>query len=78
MRTGALFKFKSKFHRWKQALLREASKDVEGYFIKVDGINENGEREQIYLFFNKFDVRRIIISWAEELRKSEMENSKNG
>ena len=71
MVTGALFKFREKFHRWKQAMLREASRDVEGYYLKVDGTNEKGEVEQLYLFLSELDVRQVIESWALAMRKEE-------
>lgn len=65
--TGALFKIQPKFHRWVQAGLREAGKDSEGYYLKVDGKTDRGEVEQLFLFLNEFDVRTILEEWADLL-----------
>jgi len=77
MTTGALFKIRPQFHRWKNAMLREASKDVEGWYLKVDGTAEDGKVEQLYLFLTRFDVEEVIGSWekllSEEIRREQKE-----
>ena len=78
MATGAIFKFREKLHRWKQAMLREASKDAEGYYLKVDGTNEKGQVEQLYLFLSEFDVKRVIRSWTIAVAQKENEETLEG
>jgi len=65
--SGALFKIKPKFHRWVRAGLREASKDVEGFYLKVDGRTEKGTIEQLFLFLDEFDARQVLEEWANLL-----------
>jgi hypothetical protein len=51
------------FIRWESASLREAGLDSGGYYLKVDGLNETGETEQIYLMLSEDDVVNVINGW---------------
>lgn len=67
MSSGVLFKFKTGNKRWKNAFLREASKDQEGFYLKVDGRNQQNEGEQLFLYLDEDDVRRVLNGWVEQL-----------
>lgn len=68
--TGLLVKHygggTAKFIRWLTASLREAGLDGEGYYLKVDGMEEiSGKAEQLYLFLNESDVADVISQWKK-------------
>jgi len=63
--SGILLKHKPDFIRWKTASLREAGKDSDGYYLKIDGLNENGETEQLYVMFLGMDVVDVILQWKK-------------
>ena len=63
--TGLLLKRKPEFIRWDAASLREAGYDSEGYYLKVDGGEQNGEPEQLYLMLNSMDVVQVIEQWKK-------------
>lgn len=50
--------------------LREASKDSEGYYIKADGENEDGNLDQIYLYLRGSDVVDVIQGWINSIREN--------
>lgn len=51
--------------RWQSASLREAGIDSEGYYLKVDGCNEEGETDQLYLMLSEVDVTLVIAQWKK-------------
>lgn len=50
--------------------MREASLDIEGYYLKVDGEVENKEVEQLYLHLTASDVAVVVASWMKEILKN--------
>ena len=75
MESGLLVKHiknnKPDFVRWKDAGLREASIDEEGFFIKVDGTIADGKRmEQLYLYLNIHNVTDVISGWKKAIREN--------
>lgn len=65
-KTGLLLKRwkrtrKPDFKRFTNAMLREASKDYEGYYLKVDLFDcSSRQTAQIYLYLDARDVKRVI------------------
>jgi len=68
--TGALFKFKPAAHRWNHATLRDASRGYEGFYLKIDGHNQNRPVEQVYIYLSSSDVAEVIYGWVRALAES--------
>jgi len=65
--SGLLVKHKPSYIRWRDAGLREASLDIEGYYLKVDGTSEDRNLEQLYLYLSSSDVAVVIASWLKAI-----------
>ncbi len=48
-------------------MLREAGFDYEGFYLKVDGDEETGKEEQLYLHLQESQVVDVIEGWIREI-----------
>lgn len=54
----------------KPASLRDATKDFEGYYLKIDcGKDSEGSLVQVHVTLSRFDVERVVERWQAILEQ---------